>query len=76
MYPLQPLAIASKNEKIAVSLYDITEQGRIIGLNYHLENQSSPDANSQFRVKHLQDLVSKELDKKEKKKLQKGTLYN
>ena len=49
VYPLQPLAIASKNEKIAVSLYDITEQGRIIGLNYHLENQSSPDANSQFR---------------------------
>ncbi|MGN6803947.1 MAG: hypothetical protein ACTHJN_18760 [Ginsengibacter sp.] len=77
VYPLQPLAIASQKEKMSVSLYDITKEGRIISQDYQLENQIGQSApNSQFRVKHLQDLVSKEMDKKEKKKLQKGTLYN
>ncbi|HSN09349.1 MAG TPA: hypothetical protein VLS85_09930, partial [Hanamia sp.] len=77
IYPVQPLAIASKKGGVAVSLFDITKEGRVMPLNYKLENQlqNTYSAKGIF-VKHSQDLIEKEMDKKEKKKWEKGTLYN
>lgn len=77
IYPLQSLAIVLKKGNVAISLFEITKEGSVKPLNYELESQlKNTQSGTEVFVKHSQDLIDKEMNKKEKKKWKNGTLYN
>lgn len=77
IYPVEPLVISPDKGKVAVSLFDITKEGEVRPLNYNLENASpNASATTDIHVNHSQNLIEKEMDKKEKKKSENGSLYH
>lgn len=80
VFPMQPLGVINKEEKLKVRLLAIKENGKLkhLDINYCLGENITGDFSKVVenkRIVHPEKIIISEMKRREKRKYKKGTLY-